>query len=132
VNNGHGRDLNRLGRLERLCQWRQLLLQELGGDLVEGARRDLGCGYAQLLRLIEHKLALKVQLLGDLVNANGHTAFYFTTDVPRTAPCATLWTIGDPDIETDPRMGSVGFGASTTSGASGQFTPNRFQNRLSI
>ena len=132
MNDGHGCDLHRLGRLKRLSQWRQLLLEELGGDLVESTRRDLGCGNAQVLRLVEHKLALKVQLLGDLVNANGHTAFYFTTDVPRTAPCATIWTIGDPDIETKPRTGSVGFGASTTGSASDQFTPNRFQNGLSI
>lgn len=88
MDDGHGRDLHRLGRLKRLSQWRQLLLEELGGDLVESARRDLGCGYAQLVGLVEHKLALKVQLLGDLVNANGHTSFYFTTDVPRSAPCA--------------------------------------------
>ena len=77
-------------------------------------------------------LALKVQLLGDLVNANGHTAFYFTTDVPRTAPCAATRTIGDPDFECDPSMGSVGLGGSTTGGATGQFAPNRFQNRLGI
>ena len=128
VDDSHRGDLHRLGWLEGLGQRGQLFLQKLGGDLVEGARRDLGCGNAQFLRLVEHKLALKVQLLGDLVNANGHTAFYFTTDVPRTAPCATIWTIGDPDIETKPRTGSVGFGASTTGSASGQFTPNRFQN----
>jgi len=96
MNDGHGCDLHRLGRLKRLSQWRQLLLEELGGDLVESTRRDLGCGYAQLLCLVEHKLALKVQLLGDLVNANGHTAFYFTTDVPRSARRAATWTVGGP------------------------------------
>lgn len=96
MDDGHGCELHRLGRLKRLCQWRQLLFKELGGDLVESTRRDLGCGYAQLLGLVEHKLALKVQLLGDLVNANGHTAFYFTTDVPRSARRAATWTVGGP------------------------------------
>jgi hypothetical protein len=102
VDDGHRNHLDRLGRFERLGQGGQLLFQELRGDLVESARRDFGGGDAQFLRLVEHKLALKVQLLGDLVNANGHTACLFTADVPRTAPCAAAWIVGDPSLETNP------------------------------
>jgi len=75
MDDGHRDHLDRLGRFDRLGQRRQLLLQELGRDLVEGARRDLGRGDAQFLCLVEHELALKVELLGDLVDSNGHTAW---------------------------------------------------------
>ena len=70
---GNGREVRRgCGRC-RLGQREQLLLQELGGDLVQRTGWHFGGGDAQLLGPDENELALEVELLGDFVNANGHT-----------------------------------------------------------
>lgn len=58
-----------------LRERQELLLQILGGDLVQGTGGDFCSGDAQLLGLAENELALEVELLGDVVDANGHTGY---------------------------------------------------------
>lgn len=76
----------RRGRTAGGCRrhWEKLFTQVLGGDFVEGARRHLGSGNAKLLGLDQHSLAVEVQILGNFVNANGHS--FVTTKFDRPAP----------------------------------------------
>ena len=59
--------------------------EKFGGDFVEGARRNLSGGNAQFLGPGQHGSVVQAQLLGYLVNANGHTAFLLKFDRPATA-----------------------------------------------
>ena len=68
----HSRGYVACRRAALTCHRQQLLSQVFGGDLVERTRRDLCRGDAKLLRLLEHKSALKVQVFGDFINSNGH------------------------------------------------------------
>lgn len=57
----------------RLGERQQLLFEVFGGDLVQGTGRHLGGGDSHFLRPGENEFALEVELLGDVVNADGHT-----------------------------------------------------------
>jgi len=69
----HRGELMRLRGGSQLCEGQQLLLKVFSGDLVQGAGRHLGGGDSHFLRPGENELALEVELLGDVVDADGHT-----------------------------------------------------------
>ncbi len=73
TDDGNGRKVRCWCGRCRLGQREQLLLQKLGSDLVQRTGRHFGGGDAQLLGPDENEFALEVELLGDFVNANGHT-----------------------------------------------------------
>jgi hypothetical protein len=70
---GYRCELMLRGRRVGLCERQQLLFEVFGGDLVQGTGRHLGGGDSHFLRPCENELALEVELLGDVVNADGHT-----------------------------------------------------------
>jgi hypothetical protein len=70
---GYRCELMLRGRRVRLGERQQLLFEVFGSDLVQGTGRHLGGGDSHFLRPGENELALEVELLGDVVNADGHT-----------------------------------------------------------
>ena len=93
MDNSYRSKFDRLRSLKGLRKRCQLFLKILSSDLVERTRRHLSCGNTHFPRLHEHKFALEVEFLGDLVNANRHTAYKFRpkfSDLEEDAD--TAWT----------------------------------------
>jgi hypothetical protein len=63
----------------------QFFFEKFSGDLIEGARRHLRGGNAQVLGSGQHGSVVQAQLFCYLVYANGHTAFLLKFDRPATA-----------------------------------------------
>ena len=53
----------------------QLFFEPFGADFIEGTRRNLGGGNAQLLGLCENLFVLQAKFLRNVVDTNGHNFF---------------------------------------------------------
>src|SRR5204862_6825134 len=91
----------------------QLLLEILGGDLIERTGWNFGRRDAQLLGLDNDFLALDSELFGNIVDTNGHNSIS-STDW-RTAPACS--SHGEHDVQSNTHTADGSFGARRATSA---------------